>query len=236
MIEPRTLEQCASLAEELAANPAEAVHQLPLLRKWLRDLPPPRAQLLSRPEWNVASLWTNVAAFENVQVNEERIEIVRCQRDLWLRGCVATVIPAFQPGEDPTSLEELITQVVSARSIINFSSRQFRQLFEMSLRLDGDLGFFSRGQSGEVMIGAEGATGTCERAAKMDWALTTNQHIEVRIRNNSLWIGGSLLDFGGIPIRAIFVAFWGVEQRGGYGMMQGGREPLLGGGSLGERP
>lgn len=235
-IKPVSLEMCASLAEQLAANPADAVHQLPLLRKWLRELPPAYAELVSRPEWNAASLWRNSIVIENLEPGEDRVEVVRSQRDLWIRGCVAQAIPSINPElEDPDSADELTEALAQLRLGACAPSSQFRSFFDFNIRLDGSMGFFSRGKSGGVEIGAEGAAGSAIRMAKMDWRLETNQNIEIRVRNRSEQFGFlSLNEDGeqrlGLALRAVYVTFWGVELRGGTHS-----GPLLGGGSIGPR-
>ena len=78
-----TLDEIAALAEEMAANPTDALHQMRLLSKWLGAMPPPTSELMSPPAFKLTSLWTNAAVFENVGVDEVR-EGVEVRAQLWI--------------------------------------------------------------------------------------------------------------------------------------------------------
>ena len=219
-----TLAECAALAERMAQNPAEAVHQMRTLAKLIHELPPYESQILSRPEWNASSLWTNTAVFQNIGADDPpETEIVRCQRDVWIRGVTATAIPVI-PGIDPED-PDWITALLAIRELCAHTSN-LRNLFEFRIRLDGDRGFFSTGQSGETNIRAASAAGDGERLVKMDWRLETNQHIEVTMRNafNSFQRLTEPLDIE-IRLALVTISFWGEEIGGlrpGVGRWSGG--------------
>lgn len=202
------------MAERMAANPAESVHQMRVLAKMLHEMPPHESVLLSRPEWNRATLWSSTAVFENLAPNQDDTQLVRSQRDLWLRGVAIQVVP--QLPLLPPNGETLTDQILGSRLIAAMQpgTTNFRQFVEWTLRLDGDLGFFSTGQSGEAFINAMGAGGDGERSMPMDWRLWTNQHIEVTVRNVTQRLFGPLVEeeaAAGFPLRAVYVTFWGLE-------------------------
>ena len=56
------------LAQQMANNPADAVALGTQMTALIRDLPPDRMTLISRPNFERATLWTYGVSFENVEV------------------------------------------------------------------------------------------------------------------------------------------------------------------------
>lgn len=209
-LRPPTLEQVATLAGEMASNPTDALHKMRMLAKWLGDLPPPQAELMSPPAFKHTSLWTNAAVFENVAPDEVREGVeVRSQRNLWIRGVVAQAIPLF----DFDSQDQLSTFLEAQRVALCPNATNNRGLFELNYRLNGSQGFISQGRSRETFAPAVAITGDGVYQAPMDWKLETNDHIQVGIRNisqrrNSTPVGDVDL---ALNLRLVVVAFWGVD-------------------------
>jgi hypothetical protein len=212
---PPTLQQIATLAGEMAANPTDALHNMRMLAKWLGAMPPPEAELMSPPAFKPTSLWTNAAVFENVAPDEIREGIqVRAQRNLWIRGVVAQAIPIFEsPDGEPLTRNVLDSLATANRVIFCPNATNFRGLFEMNYRLNGSQGFISRGGSTETFAPAVTITGDGLWQAPMDWKLETNDHIQVSIRNTTQRRNST--PPGSINVaqtlRLVVVAFWGVD-------------------------
>lgn len=209
-LRPPTLEQVATLAGEMASNPTDALHKMTMLAKWLGNLPPPQAELMSPPAFKHTSLWTNAAVFENVAPDEVREGVeVRSQRNLWIRGVVAQAIPIF----DFEDQDELTNFLAFQRIAFCPNARNYRGLFELNYRLNGSQGFISQGRSRETFAPAVTITGDGVYSAPMDWKLQTNDHIQVGIRNisqrrNSTPVGSQDL---AVSLRIVVVSFWGVD-------------------------
>jgi len=213
MSSPTTIQQAVSLAQRMAGDPSAAVALASQLADLIDRLPPPAGELLSRPVFERATLYTEVLSFENIKPGSlSPIQSIRCQRDLWIRGVSAQAYPSLTA----PSAEALFAKLL----ILNAFSRTSngRSLFEVNWRLEGTQGFISKGVEGEILAPAATVTSNGFFHAPLDWQLQTNDTIQVRIRNAArdlfpATLPDEIFSDAELTLRWIVVTFWAEEPR-----------------------
>jgi len=210
---PSTIEQALSLARRMRADPSAAVALAPQLADLIDRLPPPAGELLSRPLFERATLYTEVVSFENVPPGAQPPpQSIRCQRDLWFRGVTAQAYP---------SLTAASAEALFAKNLIlkQFSkTTNGRNFFEVNWKLEGTQGFISRGAEAEILAPAVTVTSDGFFHAPLDWQLQANDTIQVRIRNamRDLFpatISSEIFSDAELTLRWVVVTFWAEEPR-----------------------
>ena len=209
MIRPSIAEALA-LSVRLGSNPGDAPTLAPMLADAIRMLPPRGSELLSRPAFQRATLWTMASVFERIPPGAEFGPInVMAQRDLWIRGVEIQAYLAPVVDGDPTLPFQRL------RRICGQAGTNLRGLIDCNWRIDGQQGFISSGQS-EILGRGSLLGGDSAFSVDLDWQLQKTQTIEVRLRNRvrdflpAAAEGVTDLDR---TIRYACVAFWGEELR-----------------------
>lgn len=205
---PASYKEVLALAERMARSPADAVSFAGRLSELVTSLPPAKSELLSRPMFERATLWTLVASFENVEVGPEAPPLtIRVQHDAWIRGVVACAIPDIAVAEVPPA------QYLPFLAFQCWRTTNNRDKFETNWRIDGKQGFVSNG-TGEILAPATLATGDSEYPANLDWRLQKDQTIQVRVRSRWNEFQPSEVEddeAAAARIRWLVVAFWEEE-------------------------
>lgn len=214
---PSSLDEAIALADRIAANPAEGIKLADMLADTVDRLPPEAADILSRPFFERASLWTLATSFEGVLADGEAPpQTILCQHDVWIRGVVAVSIPLIGLVSDP-SIADLIEQLQLFRDGCATQGANNRGLFETNWRVDARQGFISQGQS-EILGPAALVAGDGFWAAPLDWRLQKDQTIEVRVTSRMReffpqTLGSTFPDNTFRILRWVVVAFWAEELR-----------------------
>ena len=202
-----SLQEAIALAQRMASNPADSVTLAGQLVDVLSGLPPAAGELLSRPFFERASLWTLGCSFENVgPTDEPPPQVIRCQHDVWIRGIVGQAyVRQGQPNQEPDDV------IASLQFLRNMGGTNGRGLFEANFRLDGLQGFVSSGQS-EILLPGTLLLGDGMWFAPMDWKLQKDQAIEVRLRSLVGELGlSAFLAPDPILLRWATINFWAEE-------------------------
>jgi hypothetical protein len=207
-----TLSDTIALADRMVANPADSVTLAPQLADAIRLLPPSRAELLSRPVFQRASLWSLAVSFERLDPGVEGPpQVIRAQHDVWIRGVQAQVYLAPEVTEAVNNLDALRR----LRRVCGQAGSNLRGLVEVNWRLDGRQGFISTGQA-EILARGTSITGDGFWSSPLDWQLQKDQTIEVRARARSAeflpLIPGNITPLDQ-QVRWLVVSFWAEEMR-----------------------
>ncbi|MGH7605580.1 MAG: hypothetical protein ACRENK_16495 [Gemmatimonadaceae bacterium] len=202
-----SVDDVIALAQRMASNPADSVALSSQLVDMLAQMPPPASELLSRPKFDRASLWTLGCSFENVpSTGLVPPQIIRCQHDVWVRAVQIQVIPAVLPllPADP-DIADLQATLNILRSMVFSLGTNHRGLGAVNWRLDARQGFISSGQT-EILAPAALVSGDGRYPAAKDWKLQKDQTIEVSIQNR---LGSVGFETNADPIlRWVTVCFW----------------------------
>lgn len=210
-MKPTSLAEVRAVLQRMNGNAADAVALATNLPDLVSRLEPPSARLMSRPSFERATLWTYSAQFEDIEPGQEAPpEVIRVQRDLWVRGVDCQVLWG------PPLAQADIGSYVELWSIMKtlFSNApNARQLVELNWRVDARQGFISTGTS-ETLERASLIAGDGVFSAPLDWRLQKDQTIEVRCRSlieDVFPAAGfpTLANAGGLVIRWVVVSFWG---------------------------
>lgn len=197
------------ILERMQANPAEAVQLSQLLPELIGNLTPPAAELLSRPHFECASLWSHTAQFEFVAPRGDApTQNIRLQEDTWIRGVQCSVLPGLDRGV--TTLANWLSLFAYLQGIANVTGENGRGLVELAWRIDARQGFISTGTNETFSI-ASLVTGDGTWMAPLDWQLQKDQVIEVRLRSRILDYLPVSQDFPetALALRWVNVTFWG---------------------------
>lgn len=214
---PSSLDEAIALADRIAANPAEGIKLSDMLADTIDRLPPEPAEILSRPAFERASLWTLATSFENVLPNGEAPpQTILCQHDVWVRGVVGVSIPLIGLTGDP-DISTLIEHLQLFRDGCATQGSNSRGLFEANWRVDARQGFISEGQS-EILGPGSLVLGDGFWYAPLDWRLQKDQTIEVRVASRMREflpdsLGATFDDLTFRILRWVVVAFWAEELR-----------------------
>jgi hypothetical protein len=207
-----TLSDAISLTDRMVANPADSVTLAPQLLETIRLLPPARAELLSRPSFQRASLWSLATTFERLSPGPDGPpQIIRCQRDVWIRGVQAQAYLAPAESEDVSAIDALRR----LRRVCGQAGSNLRGLVELNWRLDGKQGFISTGQA-EILARGTSITGDGFWSSPLDWQLQKDQVIEVRARARTLDflpLEDETISEVDRQVRWLVVTFWAEELR-----------------------
>src|SRR6185503_17351952 len=202
-----------AVAQRMAQNPADSVSLVGQLVTLLANLPPPASELLSRPDFERASLWTLGTFFENVTATSSPpLRVIEMQRDVWIRGVQAQAYPLFvETGQAPA--DALFEQLSFFRELREYASTNGRPLFEANWRLNGKQGFISSGST-EVFAPGAVIAGDGFFSAPMDWRLQKGETLEVRVQSRMSDILPANL--AGVSdanrvLRLVTVTFWAEE-------------------------
>ena len=176
---PATAQAVYSQAQQMLQSPADLVTQSSQLRDLVRNLPPDRGELLSRPAFERAALVSLCANFFDVPDGlETDPQQIRVPYDCWVRAVQCIALPAVNAttvgavGLFPTAFE---------RSQLSRYGTNFRGLVEVNWKLNGKQGFVSTGLA-EILAPAPLVTGDGEHSAPLDWRLQQEETIAVRCR------------------------------------------------------
>lgn len=170
-----TLDDVRALAQSMVASPANAVQLAGELQTSIQKLPPPRADIITRPDFERAALWTYTASFENLPNSGivQETQPIEVQRDVWVRSVSAcAIVQQEEVGELPESYQF---------AGLNLGANN-RWIFEVNWTLEDDRGFITRGLS-EILAPGNAVTGDGERSAPVGWRLQKNSTIVVRARS-----------------------------------------------------
>ena len=216
--------------ERMKSNPAEAVQLSQLLPELIGNLTPPAAQLLSRPHFECASLWSPTAQFEFVAPRGEApTQNIRIQEDMWIRGVQCSVLPGLARGA--TTVANWLQLFSYLQGLANVTGENGRGLVELAWRIDARQGFISSGTN-EIFSIASLITGDGTWSAPLDWQLQKDQVIEVRLRSRILdYLTPSQdLPEAALALRWVNVTFWaeGLRQPSVQGQNPGLAADLMG--------
>lgn len=203
-----SLEDAIALAQRMASSPADSVALSQQLVDTLSQLPPQAGELLSRPQFERASLWTLGCSFENVPATGAvPPQIIRCQHDVWIRGVQVQAYPDLSPfGGDFSTLSLIVQTLRALRFTIGTNGRG---LVRVNWRLDARQGFISRGNA-EILAPATLISGDGRFSAAKDWQLQKDQTIEVRLESALSQLNLSA-DIADLVLRWVTVCFWAEE-------------------------
>jgi hypothetical protein len=208
-----SLQDFLALVMRCAGSPADGVTLGPEIAEMEAMLPPPAAEILSRPHFERASLWTLGVSFENVDPDQEPPpQEILIPHDTWIRGVEAQVYPLYNAASDAELVLKTTLFTISAARTLGMN---LRGLFEANWRVDARQGFISSGTSEILESGAQ-ITGDGSFSVPLDWRLQKGQTIEVRLRSlirNFLPAG--LADFTDADrvLRWVVITFWGEEMK-----------------------
>lgn len=207
---PIELEDLRAVLQKMSGSAADAVALAKTVPDMLRRLPPPAAQLMSRPHFERATLWSYVADFEDVRPDGETTpQVIRIQKDCWIRGVQVQVYAGF-PIEDP-DLVNLVGLWATLQGLSDAYGNNNRALVELNWRIDSAQGFISTGTS-ETLERAALIAGDGQFSAALDWRLQTEQTIEVRCRSLIRdFFPVALLSDAEATLRWVVVTFWGEQ-------------------------
>ena len=209
-----TLQDAIALAQRMAANPADSVVLAGQLADVIAGLPPSSGELLSRPVFDRASLWSLAAIFQNVEADgEPPPQVIRCQHDVWIRGVQIQAYPKWIGDSEDVNLA--LQKILGNRLAFGNETTNGRYFVEANWRLDARQGFISSGQA-EILAPGDLVAGDGVWQAPMDWKLQKDQTIEVRIRSRMNEIFPPLLDpetFNASDriLALVAVVFWAEE-------------------------
>jgi hypothetical protein len=213
--QPANLHSVMALLDRVGQAPADALPLMEQAVQLIRSLPPERAEVLSRFAFELGTLFTLIASFENIEPDgrEGPPEVIRMQHDSWVRGVVAGAIPCIAG----TTLPDLAETAEDFQNACESFGSGGRFTFETNWRVDDKQGFVSRGAQGEILAPATLVTGDGFWFAPLDWRLQKDQTIEVRVRNllPDLFPASAFEEpeFG--LLRWVVVAFWVEELKTG---------------------
>lgn len=205
---PPSIQDVIALAQRMAQNPSDSVTMAPQLVDALQALPAFAGELLSRPHFERASLWTLGCSFENVPASGSVTpQVIRMPHDVWIRAVQVQVFPVLSPFD--TNFAALSLAVSTMRALRFSTGDNGRGLARVNWRLDGRQGFVSSGQS-EILAPAAIVSGDGCFPADKDWQLQKEQTIEVRLENlfADLQMGASA---DAMLLRWAVVTFWAEE-------------------------
>lgn len=176
-----SLQDAIALSQRMAQNPADSVAMSSQLVETLRGLPPVAGEILSRPRFDRASLWTLGTSFENVPTTGQvPPQIIRCQHDVWVRSVQVQVYPLLTPFDGDFATLSLAVQTL--RALRFATGTNGRGLVKTNWRLDARQGFVSNGPA-EILAPAALIAGDGCYPASRDWQLQKDQTIEVRLES-----------------------------------------------------
>jgi hypothetical protein len=200
-------EDAIAFGQRMIQNPADSVSLAGQLATMIANLPPPSGELLSRPHFERASLWTLGCTFENVEVGAvPPPAVIQAQSDVWIRGVSAQAYPLIVADDQETFADF----IAFYQALKNTEGTNGRPLFDVNWRIDGKQGFISGGAT-EVLSPATLVAGDGYWSAPLDWRLQKTQTIEVRVQsrmNQVLPVALSDVDDTNRVIRYLSVAFW----------------------------
>lgn len=210
-MKPVSLEQVRAVLQHMNGNAAQAVALAANLPDLLGRLEPPSAQLMSRPQYERATLWTYTAQFEDVETTGEAPpEVIRVQHDLWVRGVNVQVIPGWSFAEGSINA---YSAFFFAQRLATINGPNNSWAVELNWRVDARQGFISTGTS-ETLERASLIAGDGRFSAPLDWRLQKDQTIEVRCRSLLRdFFPAVLLPDDFARLRWVVVTFWGEALR-----------------------
>lgn len=204
-----SIQDAIALAQRMAQNPSDSIALSGQLVETIQALPPFAGELLSRPYFERASLWTLGCSFENVPATGAvPPQTIRMPHDVWIRAVQIQVYPQLAPFDGSFAQLSLAVQTLRAlRFSVGDNGRGFARF---NWRLDARQGFISNGQSEILAPGAIIAGDGCFPASK-DWQLQKEQTIEIRIESllGDYNLGAQALT--DVILRWAVVTFWAEE-------------------------
>ena len=203
-----SIQDAIALAQRMAQNPSDSVSLAGQLVETIQALPPFAGELLSRPHFERASLWTLGCSFENVPATGSvPPQVIRMPHDVWIRAVQVQVYPVLAPFD--ASFAALSLAASTLRALRFSTGDNGRGLARVNWRLDARQGWISSGQS-EILAPAAIISGDGCFPADKDWQLQKEQVIEVRLENlfADLQMGAAVTD---MLLRWAVVTFWAEE-------------------------
>jgi len=205
---PESLSDLLARVQAAAASGANAVAHMAGIAKSLRELPPPDGALMTRNAWERATLFSWAGVIEDLAIDEERTFTIEAPHDLWIRGVVAGCIPNLAVLDE--SPEDLIEIFAPLRQ----SGTNYRALFDYQFRLDGRIGFQSRGTAA-AFAPTPPTTGDGTYIQPMDWRIQRDQALQVTIRNRTAPLfAGVNPPIPGLELRLVTLVFWCIQLNG----------------------
>lgn len=166
-----------NMLTQMLGNAGDGVRMAPELARRVRELPPPDAELCSRPRFDRAGLQTYVANWFELPEDDPQTQIVRIAHNSWIRGVSICVLPALdfdEPPEDPVDFYV----AASLRALLCRYGTNWRGLVDLTWRVEDSQGFIQDGNAA-VRAPAASLSGDGEFSAPLDWRLKQDQNISV---------------------------------------------------------
>ncbi len=176
-----SLVEIRSMLTQMLGNSRDQVALAPLLAQMVRELPPPRSDLLSRPRFDRAGVQSFCANFYRMPEDEEQSQQIRISSDAWIRGVSICVLPAIEFEEPPEDPADFYAATV-LRSLLCRYGSNWRGLVDVRWRIEDDQGFIGDGQAA-LSVPATQVSGDGEFSVPMDWRLNRDQQINVMCTN-----------------------------------------------------
>jgi len=201
-----TLDDVEALAQSMVNSPAAAVQLAGQLQATVQSLAVPRAELVTRPAFERAALWTYAVSFEQLDNSgDPSTKVIELQRDVHVRGVNACAIVQ-------TPLENFELSSVFWLTSQAGGGKNLRWLFDVNWSIDDERGFITNGIA-EIRARGVAITGDGEFSAPLDWRLQRNQTIVVRAASRLADASADAVEEPGTILRWLTVTFWCEELR-----------------------
>jgi hypothetical protein len=205
-----TLLEIRSMLTQMLGNASDQVRMAAALAQRVRELPPPDAELLSRPVFERAGLWSFCCNFFNLEENATESQPIRIPHDCWIRGVDICVLPSLSFVEVPTTA--IWYQAAVMRALLCQYGTNWRGLVDVDWRVPSDQGFVSDGR-GDTLGPAAQLSGDGEFSVALDWDLDREDTIIVRCSNQINRIIDPTCDtYIERTLPWVAVAFWAEER------------------------
>lgn len=175
-----SLLEVRSMITQMLGNSSDQVRMAARLAKHVRELPPPNAELCSRPRFDRAGDRTYVANFFSLPEDQPQTQLIRIPRDSWIRGVSVCVLPAIYFEQTPQPGEWW--EQASFRALLNRYGTNWRGLVDLTWRIEDSFGFITDGQA-NIRAVASQISGDGEFSADLDWRLKQDQNVSVTCVN-----------------------------------------------------
>lgn len=175
-----SLIEIRSMLTQALADAGDQVRIVETLAKRARELPPPDAQLKSRPKFARAGLQSYYANFFEMPDGIELTKSIRVAHDCWIRGVQLAVLPALEFEETPDAATWW--SAAHMRALLNRYGQNWRSFVDVRWRIEDYQGFITDGYAA-VVPPATMVSGDGIGSADLDWKLKQDQQIVVDCTN-----------------------------------------------------
>lgn len=175
-----TLLEIRSMITQMLGSASDQVRLSSQLSRRVRELPPPDAELCSRPRFDRAAGDTYVANFFELPEDDPQTELIRIPKDAWIRGVNVCVLPSLEFEQTPGPGE--FWEQACLRALLNRYGTNWRGLIDLTWRIEDSFAFIEDGMA-RVRAPAACISGDGEFSADLDWRLKQDQNITVTAVN-----------------------------------------------------